>query len=274
MWKLAAVLIISTVCVVVTVLYVLCKIDCRKHHSSEGGKDCSKCVKDCSECSHICPKCVKDCSKCSHVCPQCDCSKCKRDCSEKFSVGDQVFFDNQFDGVKTGCITKISGDMVDVCTEFSAPCALSYHTSLDEIHKNNYDHPIPCDFRYNDCEGIPKICHLHDGDFYPGNDSTTNFDSKKKCQQYFGKNTWGKCIKVKQKFSKMFWTLGCNDDSDCRDGRTCVQDRNPLNTLHKICSCEDDDDCQFENSGEKKNAVCARNPSIKGKTSCKKKQIM
>jgi hypothetical protein len=232
--------------------------------------DCSKCSNDCSKCSKIndCSKCSNDCSKCSNDCSKCsnDCSKCTK--TNNIKVGDQVYFESN-DGAKIGCVKNINSvnEMADVCTFYSSDCAEMEHAKISSFYKTSKPHTLPCDYRWKECNEIPNICKLHNGDYYPGNNST-QFDTKEKCENYFGTdNTWGKCVE-KKILNYKYWSLGCNYDDDCGNGRKCLDDGNPLNQMDKICTCNIDDDCNFKgSSGE---SYCGGDPGIIGKTTCPK----
>ena len=218
----------------------------------------------CPEHRISCPEHRISCPEHRISCPEHkQCSK-----QEQLNIGDQVYFEST-DGVQIGCINDIDkNNMANVCTFYSDGCSSYQHDNITSFHKTKLQHNIPCDYRYKDCKGIPNICRLIDGN-YPGYDNT-QFKTKQECETYFGtNNTWGKCVKHKDKFN-MYWSLGCNTNNDCGNGRTCLDDENPLNYMKKICSCNSNNDCNFK-TNSKNNSFCGGKPGILGKTSCPKK---
>jgi len=259
---------VITISLIITSIYfIIYKSNCKKCKDCE---DCPKCEK-CKD-SPNCPKCKK-CKDCP------DCPDCPE--QDKIKVGDQVYFESlPGDGAKIGCIKNINYEngMAEACTFYhgepgTVDCDYDSN-KISSFHKTNYQkHPIPCDYRYKNCKGIPNICKLKDGDYYPGIDQNTQFKSEEECIKYFGENnTWGKCVKYEDDFPfqpNKYWSLGCNTNEDCGDNRKCLDDGNPLNKMRKICSCKNDNDCNFKGNAPN-NSSCGGQPGVIGTTTCPK----
>ena len=188
-----------------------------------------------------------------------------------FEVGDSVIVDA--DGPKHACVVKVRAETgkSDLCWKFDSDDGCDGVNYVDDSSLTKASRVrVHCGRDYSECQGIPTMCGLvEDGDYYPGGGQDGNgiFKSKSDCEKHYGTdNTWGKCTDFSQEFEGKFWCLGCSKDSDCGRGRNCVPDGNPLNPLHRVCSCAADGDCKFNNSGPN-NTACIR-AYVDGTSSC------
>lgn len=202
---------------------------------------------------------------------------CQKSCSSPpppppYKVGDSVVVET-IDGPKDACIINVlDNGKFNTCWNFYNDDTCSEGESnvdISSIMKKIDHNKIACGRNFSQCQGIKTMCGLViDSDYYPGYDKHS---SKSECEKYYGtNNTWGKCTKFSQLFGKPFWSLGCNKDNDCYGDRKCLPDPNPLNQLRKVCSCDKNSECIFNNSGPPNNTSCMRGYE-NGTTSCPKK---
>ena len=188
-----------------------------------------------------------------------------------YKVGDSVVVET-IDGPKDACIINVlDNGKFNTCWNFYNDDTCSEGESnvdISSIMKKIDHNKIACGRNFSPCQGIKTMCGLVDSDYYPG---YHKHSSKSECEKYYGtNNTWGKCTKFSQPFGKPFWSLGCNKDNDCYGDRKCLPDPNPLNELRKVCSCDKNSECIFNNSGPPNNTSCMRGYE-NGTTSCPKK---